>query len=252
MRSIFILLFSLLTVQLCAQTTEKKEKTLEPIRWIIKPSVHVIVPFTTGNSPAEKLISYNGAQVNFTVVAIARYFDHWGIETELYVGSRVTDGSAAFRQALLKEFGDRYYISSSTLSYFDETSARFMIGPGYKNEHGRIFYTYRLMIGVMSYYAPTGNVALKAINSNERRTISWRTADDDPSAFAVSSAFTIGYRVNRHFSLTANVGLWLNTSNVVYTEYTTVLNESNVTARTLSYDAPRLSASFGLGMAFSW
>ena len=225
----------------------------EPIRWIVKPSVHLFVPLSRhGNSPLDKLISSNALQLNFTGISISRYFGHWGLETELYIGDRITSTSSAFNTALIREYGSQYYIRSTDLSYNTSPTGRFMLGTGYKVEKGRMFYLVKLMVGSMFYSAPSANVALKAINSNERRTISWKSSNEEPTAFVITSSLVMGYRLNNHFAITGDFGLWAHGNDLVYTEYSAVLNEANVTTQTHSFSKVQTDLSVGVGVTWTW
>lgn len=180
------------------------------------------------NSLMSSLVIRNkGMYVQFLSATLFLH-KNWGVELNFKVNPGTyndpydtTYGSnTPFAKHIQALYGDRYYVSTTQLSWYAQSNVSLMAGPVYKIIKGRFMFMPKILFGLNTFGFDEGYAALKEKNSNEFVDKSYLPASNNKTAFAISPGFTASFRIAKKWAVNIDASYYRSAVSNTYTEQT--------------------------------
>lgn len=185
-------------------------------KWHLKPAVGLNIPITNlfCGEITDNLFKYADNSYYWQVLSLSRFFSSkWGLEFAYQAGHsrNITDRADRFTLELQEQYGDKYFVSSSsgaqyeTFSYIGGSIERGYLGLVYRLEKPHFVLLPKISIGVTSFYTDWGSAVLKEKGSNNVYQLSFDPGKRPNDHFTLAPSLTFGYRLSKR--LFANIDI---------------------------------------------
>ena len=185
-------------------------------RLLVKPSAGYYFPTTKLLSGAitDDLIEYGDRTFYWQVLSATWFFhQHWGVEFNFQAASspHINGRIDRFAQAVHSEYGDRYFVTTSTGADFEEKTPmlasvqRGFLGAVYRLERERLLVYPKVAVGITSLYTDWGRVYLKEKNTNNVYDVFYWTGSHANDFLTGAASGTVAYKLGRRVYLSIDL-----------------------------------------------
>lgn len=229
-----------------------------PIRVMISSSFGFNTSLSSiqGGHITDDLISYERNSVYLQFISGTYFFNsNWGAGLSMIhnVAGQSNTWNARFDRSIEAAYGSQYYIDN--ISYEEYSSSarslglRFVMGPAYKIESGKVVFIGRLYGGLTLYSTESRQYILKEKNSNEILNKRYGSNVVGRISWVINPSVSVGYRIFRRIMLSADIGYTGYSLSPSFKETTVRESTGEITTQFYSYNSFVQEINLGVGVS---